>query len=243
MPNPWKVYEPKKYRLFDIFAVWFQGEVSSLGVTVDGEEIFTNQQIFDEMTAHYCSFYWKTVAPDFALQFLDLWHHYVGATKYNLKRAYDALLVEYNPAENYAMREKGVDGVKRDKETRENTPSGKTVSTSHVDRYGLDSGSTGEDYDETTNTTEYQNRKDTEEKTYTNTIAGQLDGQTVGTYNEAHEHVFERSGNIGTQTAADIIGGEMVLRFNADLLREYVSTFMSENCYYVGCEYYDDNTV
>lgn len=244
MPVLWPTYKPKKYRLYDVFQAWYVGEVSSLGVTVDNEEIFTNQQIFDEMSMNYSSFFWTTTAPQFDMQFLDLWHNYVRDTGAQLKRLYDALGADYNPIENYSLHETGLDGTRRDSETRTDTPTGTSTTVRDVNKYGLDSGSTGAPSDKETTTQSFTNRVDTMTTTPSNTISGNYDGSEYGKYNEAKEHVFDRSGNIGTMTPADMLVKEAEIRSAAaGLLRDYVATFINKYCYYVGCEYYEDHTI
>ena len=244
MPNLWPTYKPRKQRLYDIFQVWQLTEVSSLGVTVDNEEIFTNQQIFDEMVLNYSSFFWTSTATDFSMQFLDLWHAYVRDTGKQLKKLYDGLLIEYNPIENYSLHETGMDGTRRDSETTTDTPTGTSKTTRNVNKYGIDSGTTGAPSDTETTETAFTDRTDTNTRTPSNTISGNYDGEEYGKYNEAKEHVFDRSGNIGTMTPADMLGKDAEIRSEAAfLLRDYVANFINRYCYYVGCEYYADETL
>lgn len=242
MPNPFQTYRPVKLRLFDIFSIWEQNEVSDLGVTVDGVEIFTNQQIFTEMTSKYSPWYFMTVVPNGGDYFKTLWKSYIAATGKNLLRAYNALLETYNPIENYNLTEESAEGVKRDTDTTTNTPDGTTTTTRETNKFAIDSAGGGEPSDIETTTTGFNLRTDTETRAHDNTQAVIFDGATMGTYNEGHEHKLTRHGNIGVQTAADIIGGELRLR-TVNLLTEYVQAFINEYCYYVGCEYYEDYSV
>lgn len=236
----------EKYRLYDIFKIWIDNEIQSLGVTVDNEEIFTNAEVLTEMCSKYALFYWQCVnlLHYGASGFLDLWHDFVTATGAQLKRAYDALNAEYNPIENYSMAEQGLDGTRRDKTTDENTPTGTTTTTTKENRYGLGSSSAGDGqpYDGSTTETGYTNRKDTRESTPGNTMTGTFDGSTKTGYHEAHEHFFTRTGNIGTMTAADMLTKELEIR-RVNLLHDYVACFISANCYYCGSEIYDDYSI
>lgn len=242
MPNPYQTYKPAKLRLYDIFTIWEKNEVSDLGVTVDSTAIFTNSQIFTEMYSKYSPWYFITVEPDGADYFKDLWKAYIAATGKNLLRAYNALLETYNPIENYNLIEESADGVKRDTDTITNTPDGTTTTTRETNKYAIDSSVGGEPADVETTTTGFTLRTDTETREHDNTITVDFQGDTLGGYNEGNEHRLARHGNIGVQTAADIIGGELKLR-TVNLLTEYVQAFMNEYCYYVGCEYYDDYSV
>lgn len=242
MPNPYETYKPAKLRLFDIFSIWEQNEVSDLGVTVDGVAIFTNTQIFTEMYSKYSPWYFMTVVPNGADYFKTLWKSYIAATGKNLLRAYNALLETYNPIENYNLTEESTDGVKRDKDTITNTPDGTTTTTRETNKFAIDSAGGGEPSDIETTTTGFTDREDTETREHDNTITVDFNGETMGGYNEGHEHRLSRHGNIGVQTASDIIGGELRLR-TVNLLTEYVQAFMNEYCYYVGCEWYEDYSV
>lgn len=242
MPNPYRTYKPTKIKLFDIFAIWEQNEVSDLGVTVDGVSIFTNQQIFDEMYSKYSPWYFISVEYDASDFFKSLWKAYITATGKNLLRAYNALLETYNPIENYNLTEESTDGVKRDTDTITNTPDGTTTTTRESNRFAIDSSGGGEPSDIETTTTGFNLRTDTETRAHDNTVTVNFEGSAMGAYNEGHEHKLSRHGNIGVQTAADIIGGELRLR-TVNLLAEYVQAFMGEYCYYVGCEYYEDYSI
>ena len=237
-------YKPVKHRLYDIFQAWLLAEVNSLGVAVDNEEIFTNNQIFDEMSMNYSSFFWTTTAPQFDMQFLDLWHNYVRDTGAQLKKLYDGLNLTYNPIENYSLHETGLDGIRRAGETRTDTPTGTTTTTRDLNKYAIDSGANGAPSDKETTTTSFTDREDTTETTPGNDQPGNYDGQEYGQYNEAREHIFDRSGNIGTMTPADMLKKDAEIRSEAAfLLRDYVAAFINRYCYYVGCEYYDDQSL
>lgn len=242
MPNPWRTMKPAKIRLFDIFTSWEQNEVSDLGVTVDGVQIFTNAQIFTEMSSKYWSWYWVTVEEGAADYFKDLWKAYITSTGKNLLRAYNALLEVYNPIENYNLIEESADGTKRDTDTLTKTPEGETKTTHETNKFAIDTSTDGEQSDKETTTTAFTDRTDTETQEHDNTITVDFQNESMGGYNEGHEHKLARHGNIGVQTAADIIGGELRLR-TVNLLDEYVVTFMNTYCYYVGSEIYDDYSV
>lgn len=232
----------EKYRLYDIFQLWIDEEVSSLGVTVDSEEIFSNTEVLTELVSKYSLFYWQTPAREYGIEFLDLWHHYVAVMGDQLKKLYDAFIADYNPISNYDMTEEGLDGTRRDGTTTTNTPTGTQSTTTDTNRYAIDSDAGGEPSDKTTTTTSYTDRTDTRTETPSNTQSGAFDGNTLTNYHEAKEHYFKRSGNIGTTTVPDMLEKELKIR-KKNLLTDFCAGFIEQHCYYCGSEVYDDYTL
>ena len=89
----------------------------------------------------------------------------------------------------------------------------------------------GETVTDTTTFDDYQTERTTEHE---NDQSMQLpDGTTATGYADASEHYLRRYGNIGVQTAADILGGELAIRVH-DLALEWLRRFGDEYFVYVG---------
>lgn len=223
----------KAYQLKTIIERLFQSE-TELKIVVDGVELFGNRAVYMEMGKYADWFYAPIMLYEAHVDdFRELWREYVSVHGENLKREYEALYSEYNPIENYALQESGIDGVKRDRTTTETTPTGKTKTTDSLSKTGVNSTGIGALTDTRENETEYTNRKDTTTITPDNTQAVDFGGETHAGYNEAREHFFKRSGNIGVQTAMDMIKSEVSERQAVDLLGAFVRRFIYRHCFYV----------
>lgn len=204
----------------------------NLKVEYQNNIIFTTAQIFNEFAFNYSS-YKIPLADIFANNagyFVQLWQEYVNNTVYNLFRAVSAMQKEYDPIANYDMTETGADGTKLSKETT--TPHGGTITTSEVNRYGVDSGTDGQPYDKTTVKSEPLTGANTERE-YANNMSVTFESTTHSGYHEGKEHFVKRSGNVGVTTNAQLLTGEIDVRKH-DLLREYVKTFIDRYAYCVG---------
>ena len=113
--------------------------------------------------------------------------------------------------------------------------------TTTDNRYGFDS-SAGAPADSTTlqhgetvtDTTSFTGYKTDTETTSANDQTITLPDGTTGTgYDIGSEHYLRRYGNIGVQTAADIVGGELELRTH-DLAIEWLKRFRDQYFVYVG---------
>ena len=233
-------YAVRKVRLYDIFKTWWDNEVTDLDITVGGVTLFTSEQVFTEFRANYCSFYFTTASFPFSDTLKSLWKHYIATTGAQLKREYDALTAMYDPLTNYDMEEIGLDGKRLDGNSKTWTPSGSTTTQVDKKKYGLESVS-GNMSDSDTTTTSYNLRSDTDAETPSNTVSGDYDGVTKTGYHEANEHYFKRSGNIGVQTASDMIKKEIEIR-QVNMLHDYIAIFINTYCWYAGNEIYDAET-
>lgn len=238
MPALWDDYAPRKYRLYDMLQAAIAA-ASDLSVTVSGVTIFTSDQIYREFELHYSSFVTVSSAYQFNLNLPGMWSDYIAQTGFQLKRIWDGLALTYNPITNYEMRENGLDGTRKDTITTTKTPTGSTTTTDETNRFGVDAPAGGQTSDKVTTTTSFADRTDTETNTPANTVTGDFGTDTKTGYHEAHEHYFSRVGNIGTQTAADMLLKEYELR-KINLLEEYVREFVRRNFYYAGYESYAD---
>lgn len=223
------------YQIRTLIDLLFQNE-QHMRILHGTETLFTDSQVYHEFYNYADFFYIPLQIPDVnpfsaPMDLLDCWNNYISLNVENLYRESEALYAEYNPVENYSMLESGIDGTKRDKMTTETTPTGETTVTNDIDRFGMDS-STGNPYDKTTNTESFTDRKDTTEVSYDNTMSSDFDGVTHSGYNESREHFFQRTGNIGTMTAADMIQKEQRIRQN-NLLTRFVLRFIMKHCFYV----------
>lgn len=134
-----------------------------------------------------------------------------------------AYAAEYNPAENYSLRESGLDthrnsGTDTTTTTytnyKETAKFGHTVETESTDNtYGIDNDNTlnpdGVKADKGTTTTHY--KQDTGETGDTREIEGAHSDATQHGHIETIEHSFTRSGNIGVQTAPEMLEKDFAL--------------------------------
>lgn len=179
----------------------------------------------------------------------ETWENFLARNNHNIWRQYDALGKEYNPINNYDLTEQAADGSRIAKNTTTATPSGTMqVTSAHTGtdtttdkKYGFDSAaaipadvsdfSHGETITDTTSFTGYKTVTDTVSE---NNQSMQLpDGTTGSGYDNASEHYLRRFGNIGVQTAADIIGGELAVRVH-DLAAEWLMRFCNDYFVFVG---------
>lgn len=178
--------------------------------------------------------------------FLGLWDHYQVAHKEDFLRLYSTTYGAYDPLSNYDMLEQSLDGRKLDDITDTTTPHGKTTTTAEIQgtsndtttmyKTGLGSGGTDTKTDkiETVNTPTnrktvtditYDTGTDTERKTvHTNNQSGNFDGSTLSGYHEVSEHYIKRKGNIGVQSAQDLIQKETDIRKDM-ILVQYIKQF------------------
>lgn len=205
-------------------------------VEVNDETIFTSDDVFYELAYNYTEFFVNTgIFQATAAGFIGLWDHYRSTTKDQLYRFWKGLKAEYDPISNYDMLEVGADGKRISKETDTVTPYGGTQTATQVNRFGLNSGETGKPYD--TSTMTVKPIPDVETKTETtreveSDVSIDFDGDTLTGYHEGTEHYFKRKGNIGVQTAADMLLKEQELRERGmNLLRDYVKGFIDRYCF------------
>lgn len=223
------------YQLKTILDALFRNE-REMKITVDDTTLFNDMQVYREMYRYYDFFYIPEELPDLEplsapADFRESWLVYCLTNGENLKREFDALYSEYNPIENYSLTESALDGVKLDKTETETTPTGTATVETELKRFGLNS-TNGENADKTTNTETFTNRKDTTNTTPKNTLSENYGTETFSNYHELRNHRFQRSGNIGTMTPADMIEKEKSIRRDS-LLSGFVNRFINQFCFYV----------
>lgn len=206
-------------------------EVQSQIFTVG--DVFDPMPVMNEIEFNYSA--WEiTVSPGNTANvghFIAVWTHYKNTTYDQLARAAAALEAEYDPVSNYDLIESESDGRKLSTETDTTTPTGGTVTT--VNRYGINSSGDGAPYDKTTVAPATGAQTSTTisyagDKTITDN-----DGNTQSGYHDAHDRYLRRKGNIGIQTAADMILREMEVR-KLNLLKEWVHTFFATYGFTIG---------
>ena len=221
-------------------------------ITYDGTE-YMLMDTFDNlshMSMMFGGYAWYTpVFGGNVTSFIALFNAFITRNTENIGRQLTALLEDYNPIYNYDLTEQAADGSRRAKDTTISTPSGTmSVASAHTgtdttteNRYGLDS-SAGVPADKSTlmhgetvtDTTSFNQYKTETETTSANDQSVTLpDGNTATGYAEASEHYLRRFGNIGVQTAADILGGELALRVH-DLACEWLMRFGNQYFVYAG---------
>lgn len=158
------------------------------------------------------------------------WNEFIARNGENLKRMIDALYAEYNPIENYNMREQGATGTKQD--AHRTTPHGEITVETTPFATGINSTGDGAQTGKTTTTTRYTNADSETEYDNTKTIKNNDDNEETG-YHKGEQHYLKRSGNIGVTTSAQMITQELELRV-VDLIADFVKRFFDQYCYFVG---------
>lgn len=211
---------------------------TTLAITVDDTEIADNAMILDLWLKRgewvYSQSDWQHYYVGEGAEQREIrggyiiaeWQTFISRNGENLKRMLDALYSEYNPIENYSMKESGADGEKED--STETSPTGTTTTTQYgagvnsVDM-GATIGATVTGYDNAKSTVTPQNAKSMD-----------FDNETHTGFHKTHEHFFKRAGNIGTTTSMQMIAAEISERKKVDLIAEFVARFFAEYCYFVG---------
>ena len=158
------------------------------------------------------------------------WQNFIARNGENLKRMIDALYADYNPIENYNMREQGATGTKQD--AHRTTPHGEIQVDTTPFATGINSTGDGAQVGKTTTTTSYTDADS--ETTYDNTMSIKDNDDTAESgYHRGEQHYLKRSGNIGVTTSAQMIEQEIKLRI-VDLIADFVKRFFDSYCYYVG---------
>lgn len=220
----------------------------------DGSSVTLMQsaELLAMMSQLYGSYYWYppiTFAGASGSSFKQLWEWWLQRNNNNIARQLEALALDYNPINNYDLTEQAADGTRAAKTTITATPSG-TMSVASVhtgtdttteNRYGFDSSAPvpadkselqhGETVTDTTSFTGYKTETETEQAHDQSMMLP--DGNTGSGYDQATEHYLRRFGNIGVQTAADILGGELAIRTH-DIALEWLQRFGRENFIYWG---------
>lgn len=198
--------------------------------------LYTSMDVLNEIQLNYSSY--KLHVPyghnDNVGLFILIWSHYNSLHQEQLFRMYEAITADYDPISNYDMTESSADGKKISKETTTNTPTGGTETTTQLNRYGLNSGASGEPSDTSTSTVHpLEGTKSETTREYQHDKSMDYDGSTLSGFHETHEHYMQRKGNIGVMTAADMILREQSVR-KIELLRDYIKHFIDTYAYTIG---------
>lgn len=197
------------------------------------DNMYTSLDTMNEIEMNYSS--WcvtiQTGVTANVSAFSAIWVHYRNTTLQQLHRAWKGIMAEYDPVSNYDMVEQSSDGRKLSKETDTMTPTGGTKTT--VNRFGIDSGASGEPYDVTETTPLTGAKTETERSFAGDKTITDNSGNTLSGYHEAQDHFMKRSGNIGVKTAAEMLLTELELR-KVNLLQDYIKTFFDRFGFAVG---------
>lgn len=159
------------------------------------------------------------------------WQNFITLNGVNLMRMLDALYADYDPLSNYDMKESGSDGEAEDK--THNTPKGKTHTDITPYATGLNSTGNGAQQGIQKSETYFTDSAEAElSHDHTMSIPDNDGGSVSGLW-KTHRHFFQRHGNIGVTTSAQLITQELDLRVK-DLISEFVQRFIDQTCYYVG---------
>lgn len=144
-----------------------------------------------------------------------VWDMYLIENLENLKRAYNALMVEYNPIENYNRKEKIT--VNHNNRQTNNTTDTQTIGEKTIT-----------DNTSAYNSTTYQPNNQTKEDSYTDTLEKTGTIENVG----SDVTINETSGNIGVTTSQQMIESELTLR-KTHLFSDFLERFARRYFIYV----------
>lgn len=230
-----------EYRVFDILMLYHEkGITPNLEIAVNGETLADYNTVLGLWVKRQDWIYRQSklqhvVIPETGEELhggfiFSEWLNFIARNGENLKRMIDALYAEYNPIENYNMREQGATGTKQDKQTT--TPNGTITIETTPYATGINSTGAGAQTGKTSTTTMYNGANS--ETTYGNTMTIKNNDDLIETgFNKGEQHYLKRSGNIGVTTSAQMIEQELKLRV-VDLIAEFVKRFFDSYCYYVG---------
>jgi len=230
-----------EYRVYDIITMYQEkGIMPDLKIEISGEILADNDTVFALWLKRQEWFYRQSklqhvVLPETGEEIhggfiFSEWANFIARNGVNLKRMIDALYSEYNPIENYNMREQGATGTKQD--AHRTTPHGAITVETTPFVTGINSTNDGAKTGITTTTTSYDDADS--ETTYDNTMSiKDNDDIAESGYHKGEQHYLKRSGNIGVTTSAQMIEQELKLRI-VDLIADFVKRFFDSYCYYVG---------
>lgn len=229
------------YRIYDILAQFpSTQDMPSLHIVVDGVTLADSATVYGlwlrraewrYMQSKLQHYYDGTTQEEITGGYIFAeWADFITRNGQNLKRMIDALYSEYNPIENYNMREQGANGVKQDK--HRTTPHGKIKIENTPYQTGINSTGDGAQTGKTVTETSYENADSETEYDNSMSIKNNDDLQETG-YHRGEQHYLKRSGNIGVTTSAQMIEQELNLR-TVDLIDDFVKRFFDKYCYYVG---------
>lgn len=221
---------------------------------IDGStlSLMTTNELLQHMSIMFGSYTFypaSFITGQIPQNFREIWDMWLLRNNHNIARQIDALTREYNPINNYDLTEQAADGTRVSQTTTTNTPSGEmTTQSTHSgtdtttdSRYGFDSGvavpadqssmTHGETITDKTSFNAYK----TDNVTHSDNDQSITlpDGTAANGFDTGSEHYLRRFGNIGVQTAADIIGGELAVRVH-DVAIEWLKKFADQYCVYVG---------
>ncbi len=229
------------YRIYDILSQFpSTQDMPSLHIVVDGETLADSATVYglwlrraewrylQSKLQHY---YDGTTQEEIIGGYIFAeWSDFIARNGQNLKRMIDALFSEYNPIENYNMREQSATGTKQD--SHRTTPHGAITVENTPYQTGINSTGDGAQTGKSITETSYENADS--ETTYDNTMSIKNNDDLPETgFHRGEQHYLKRSGNIGVTTSAQMIEQELNLR-TVDLIDDFVKRFFDKYCYYVG---------
>lgn len=195
-----------------------------LAIKSGGVTLYTQDQVVYAFSRFF-SYCWYDLddTNDDIWSLYHLWTAYLSSNLSQITKIFDALQLTYDPIENYNMTEETAEGHGVD--STEASPDGEMTTTTTADQTGFDSVGDGVQTDKTTVTTSYDDAKSTTDPK--NTLQLYFDGVTYQdqSYHDVSRRLFKRSGNIGVQTAADMLQKEYEVR-QIDLLQDTVKRFV-----------------
>lgn len=228
------MYEPhyKKY-VYDAINDLTSGDVTLMGLYDNRTSPKTLIMLGEDIVVYLAKMYpnYKTLTPIFTA-----WQIYNSLHFDDFLKMYDAMIMTYNPIENYNS-ETIIADIKQDGQITETITHGKTttdtannvsnerqVTTFEDTTYRPDSKTT-----QNGSTTQAESGTTTTEKEHTTVVERTIDGQTY-TGDEINEHVEKKHGNIGVTTTQQMIESEIALRFKP-VIQLYIDTFVKEYFY------------
>lgn len=230
-----------EYRVFDILMLYHEkGITPNLEIAVNGETLADYNTVLGLWVKRQEWIYRQSklqhvVIPETGEELhggfiFSEWQNFIARNGENMKRMIDALYSEYNPIENYNMREQGADGTKQD--SHRTTPHGEIQVETTPFQTGINSVGDGAQTGKTTTKTSYTQADS--ETSYDNTMSIKNNDDLIETgFHIGEQHYLKRSGNIGVTTSAQMIEQELKLRV-VDLITDFVKRFFDSYCYFVG---------
>lgn len=163
----------------------------------------------------YLYYYYEDENRTVESQFVEEFEMYAKMESNNLCFLFNAFILDYNPIENYDLKEEGYDGNKASELTAINDYSEnyKTVTRQYEATMSAEAKETA--WTETVPEGKYKSVSRTaEEKTTT------FDGETTENFATLTKRALRRHGNIGIQSGADLITKELSLRFKTIIFLE-----------------------
>lgn len=232
-------------RVYDIIkdAQLTDPEDTILQIVVDDELIAEHHEILNLWLMHSSWIYTQSDLQHFEMlideetveirggYIIAEWQTFVARNGENLKRMLDALFADYDPISNYDMKESGSDGETED--VTHQTPKGKTHTDITPYATGINSTGNGAQQGKQMTETYFSDQAEAETSHDHNKSIPDNAGSSVSGFWKTRQHFFQRHGNIGVTTSAQMITQELELRV-VEVVRDFVQRFFDQYCYYVG---------